>query len=563
MEDLNITIAGSAGEGVETIGSMMDALFSRRGYAVFSWREYESRIRGGQNSYNIRVSEAIANAPLRPCDILLGLNPKAIQKYQVHVKPEGLILAAGETDDTANDNMVEIPFVKIAKEAGDKIYSNAAASGVLASVLGVESDALDEVIAKQFSGKAKEVIQANQKAAQDGRAYALDKWKGRKRRKMEKRDPSFGLITGTSALALGAAQAGCRFMAAYPMTPSTGIINYFAKNQQKLGIFTEQAEDEIAAINMAVGAGYAGARAMTATSGGGFALMTEGISLAGMTETPVVIVLAQRPGPATGLPTRTAQGDLLFAVHAGHGEFPKLVMAPADPEDAFHQAVRAFNLADKYQIPVVVLTDQFLADSHFSLDAIAAEESQAEYFGADPSQIDAPYRRYEWRSDGVSPRLYPGQGQHLVGADSDEHDPSGHITEDLETVAPDMLAKRLAKEGALRKEMRPPEEINTERADIILVGWGSARGALAEVVQKGKQNGHSLGMIHFTEIWPPPEYEFPSNKQYISVEGNAKGQLARLLRAEYDVRFDSHIGRTDGLPLTAAFIQEVMDDKIR
>ncbi len=563
MEDLNIIIAGSAGEGVETIGSMMDALFSRRGHAVFSWREYESRIRGGQNSYNIRVSDAIANAPLRQCDLLLGLNQKAIEKYQAHVKAEGMVLAAGDGDGAANDKTVEIPFVDIAKEAGDKIYSNAAAAGALASVLGVGPDALDEVIAKQFSGKSETVIQANQKAARDGRDHALDKCQGRMIREMEKKEKSLGLMTGTSALALGAAYAGCRFMAAYPMTPATGVINYFAKNQKKLGIFTEQAEDEIAAINMAVGASYAGARAMTATSGGGFALMTEGISLAGMTETPVVIVLAQRPGPATGLPTRTAQGDLLFAVHAGHGEFPKMVMAPADPADAFHKAVRAFNLADKYQIPVVVLTDQFLADSHFSLGPIATEESQAVYFGADSSQIDSPYRRYEWNSNGVSPRLYPGQGRHLVGADSDEHDPWGHITEDLEAVAPDMLAKRLAKEDSLRKEMHPPEAVNTETADHILVGWGSARGALAEVVRNGEQNGHLLGMIHFTEIWPPPEYEFPQNKRYISVEGNAAGQLARLLRAEYGVRFEFHIGRKDGLPLTAAFIQEVLDDKIR
>jgi len=330
---------------------------------------------------------------------------------------------------------------------------------------------------------------------------------------------------------LAAARAGCSFMAAYPMTPSTGIITFLSKEQERLGVFTEQAEDEIAAINMAIGASYCGARAMTATSGGGFALMVEGLSLAGMTETPVVIVLAQRPGPATGLPTRTAQGDLLFAISAGHGEFPKLVLAPADAKDAFHQTVRAFNLADKYQVPVVISTDQFLADAHFSVGDFETDKASPHFHLADPSLIE-DYGRYRITREGVSPRLYPGQSEHLVCVDSDEHDEKGHITENLAGTAKRMLEKQMAKDKGLKKEVRPPEESGLGDAETVLIGWGSSRGAVLEAVDLLKEDGKRAGMIHFTELWPLPEYSFPKGKSYWTLESNQSGQLARLLRSE-------------------------------
>ncbi|MBW2318060.1 MAG: 2-oxoacid:acceptor oxidoreductase subunit alpha, partial [Deltaproteobacteria bacterium] len=320
------------------------------------------------------------------------------------------------------------------------------------------------------------------------------------------------------------------------------------------GIFVEQAEDEIAAVNMAIGASYAGVRPMTATSGGGFALMVEGVSLAGMTETPLVIVLGQRPGPATGLPTRTAQGDLLFAINAGHGEFPKVVLAPSDPKDAFHKITRAFNLADEYQIPVIVLTDQFLADSHFS----TADFEFHEYL-ADPSEIEN-YKRYELTDNGISPRLYPGQSQHLVVADSDEHDEKGHITEDLSETAVAMAQKRQRKFKSLQKEMKPPEVIALDEGETVFIGWGSSRQAIIEAVDLLKQDGVKHGMIHFTELWPLPDFAFPEGKKYWSVECNATAQLARLLRSEYGLAFEGTISRYDGLPLTGQYIRSRFND---
>jgi 2-oxoglutarate ferredoxin oxidoreductase subunit alpha len=339
------------------------------------------------------------------------------------------------------------------------------------------------------------------------------------------------------------------------MSPATDITTILAENEKEFEVFTEQAEDEISAVNMAIGASFAGARAMTATSGGGFALMVEAVSLAGMIETPLVIVLGQRPGPATGLPTRTAQGDLLFAVHAGHGEFSKLVIAPSDAEDVFRQTIRAFNLADRYQVPVIVLTDQFLLDSLFSVKEFRLEQFTPEFHLADPTVID-DYHRYRVTETGISPRLYPGQSRHLVTADSDEHDSRGHITEDLVSTVPVMVEKRLAKHRALRAAIRPPEEVDVEKAERILVGWGSSRPALMEALDQLQQKGTRAGMIHFTEMWPLPAYRFPEGKAYWSVENNATSQLTRLLRSEYGITFSGEVHRYDGLPLTGPYIQE-------
>jgi 2-oxoglutarate ferredoxin oxidoreductase subunit alpha len=293
---------------------------------------------------------------------------------------------------------------------------------------------------------------------------------------------------------------------------------------------------------------------MTATSGGGFALMVEAMSLAGMTETPLVVVLAQRPGPATGLPSRTAQEDLLYAIHAGHGEAPRAVLAPSDPQDAIEKTVRAFDLADRFQMPVVLLTDQFLADSSFSMDALSLPPEIPVPHVADPDTIEGAYRRYALTEDGVSPRLFFGQSRHLVCVDSDEHDEDGHITEDLGAMRPAMVEKRLEKGRRLRREMAMPSRNRTEDADLVLIGWGSTKGAIDEAVDLARAAGHKVGALHFTEVWPLPELTFPEGPQYWVVEGNATGQFARLLRAECGLDVEGRIGRYDGLPLDAATI---------
>ena len=555
MKDFNVVISGAAGEGVQTIGDVLADTVSAHGYAVFTWQEYESRIRGGQNSYSIRIGEAAANAPLEMADILLALNHGALAKYAPLLKKDGTLLA----EEPVRERMIAVPFTQIARdELGDKIYANTIALGALVATAGIELNGLQQTLMRQFADKGDRIVQANLAAAEKGYRFAKERCQDMCPWQLPKRTGQTFLIAGNEAIPIAAAHAGCRFISAYPMTPSTGIITFLAREQQ-LGIFAEQAEDEIAAINMAIGASYAGVRAMTATSGGGFALMVEGVSLAGMTETPVVIVLAQRPGPATGLPTRTAQGELLFAINAGHGEFPKLVLAPSDPKDAFHKMVRAFDLADKYQIPVIVLTDQFLADSRFTIQDFELEKLPPTSYLAHPSDMEH-YLRYQLTPSGISPRLYPGQSEHLVGADSDEHDAAGHITEDLAKTVVANVEKRITKLNNLKKEVKPPEATLLEGADEVLVGWGSSREALQEGCDLLREAGVKVGALHFTELWPLPDYAFPGGKRYWTVESNATGQLARLLRSEYGLSFAGSITRVDGLPLTGDYIRRCFHD---
>jgi len=558
--DISILVAGAAGEGIQTIGGIAARTILAHGYPAFASQEFESRIRGGSSGYRLRVDGV--NAPKEEVDILLALNSEARDHYRKGVRDGGLIIsnADGETGEVA------VPFKEIAKESfGSEIYANTLAVGSLCAALGIPLETLSTTLRQTF-GKADEaVMKANLAAA--GAGYEkmgghspLSPLPARKLRHTH--------LSAHEAIPLAASYAGCRFMAAYPMSPSTGIITAFSRDEG-LGVFVEQAEDEIGAVNMAIGASYAGARAMTATSGGGFALMVESISLAGMTETPLVIVLAQRPGPATGLPTRTAQEDLLFAINAGHGEFPKAVLAPADAKDAFAKTVKAFDLAERYQVPVIVLTDQYLADSRFSYTEFPIADRNANHDFADPAAF-SEYHRYALAQDGVSPlgvsplgvspRLYPGQSAHLVCADSDEHDEDGHITEDLATMRPAMVAKRLAKLESLRRSIAPPDASHIDDSDEVIIGWGSTRGAINEAAEKMRAQGHRVGTIHFTELWPLPEYTFPEGKRYIIAEGNATGQLARLLMSEYGLRVAGTIRRSDGLPLTAEYIEGGFDD---
>jgi len=551
MIDISIIISGSAGQGIQTVGYILAKTASKAGYNVFSWQEYESRIRGGSNSYRIRISDYPINAPFVKADILLSLDYKSNEKYLPLLKEDGIILDEHQT----GKRIINVPFVGIAQQTfRNKLFANVVAVGALGAVIGIDPDSLNKVISSQFSRKGEEIVSKNIAAAAEGYRSARKSCEGICSWILPKIEQQYYLISGNEALALGAAAAGCRFMAAYPMTPSTGIITYLSKHKDRLKIFTEQAEDEIAAINMAIGASYAGVRSMTASSGGGFALMVEGISLAGMTETPVVIVLGQRPGPATGLPTRTEQGDLLFAINAGHGEFTKLVFAPSDPKDAFHKIARAFNLAEKYQIPAVILTDQHLADSYFTVDNFELDNIVNKSYLADPDTIEN-YRRYQLDHTGISPALYPGQSQHLVCCDSDEHDEFGHITEDLE-LRKRMVEKRLKKFELLRHEIMLPEEYQISGAEDVFISWGSSKNAVFEAVDKLRENKTKVGAIHFTELMPLPEYEFLPEKNYYTVESNATGQLGKLLRIEYSINVKNHITCYNGLPLDQEYIIE-------
>ena len=552
MMDRSLFIAGAAGEGIQTIGDIVARAFLHHGYPVFATSEFESRIRGGNSSARLRITEKPLNAPRSDADVLLAMNPGALKHYAAALGSDGLLIAS-EPSSTAG---LDIPFADLAIEhAGDKISANAVAAGAIAAAMGLPVDRLSEVLVATFAKRGEEVVRSNVAAAQAGYSAARMQLESRLPEEIPERSAQHVFASAHDVIPIAAAAAGCRFISAYPMSPSTGIITSFARHVD-LGVFTEQTEDELAAINMAIGASSAGARAMTATSGGGFALMTEALSLAGMIETPIVILVAQRPGPATGLPTRTAQEDLLFTIRGGHGEFPRLVLAPADPQDAVDKTIRAFEFADRFQIPVILLTDQYLADSFFSLPRLEIPKDAYQPYLADPTSIE-DYERYALTEDGISPRLVYGQGEHPISLDSDEHTESGHITEDLETTRPAMVAKRLRKIESLRAAVQPPISDRIEDAEIVLVGWGSTKHAINEAAVLLRERGRGIGTIHFTEVWPLPTLDIPVGPKVWVVESNATGQFAGLLE-QSGVPVSGRIGRSDGRPIDASFLLEAL-----
>jgi 2-oxoglutarate ferredoxin oxidoreductase subunit alpha len=453
-----------------------------------------------------------------------------------------------------------VPLHELAESAGGRIMLNTVALGVLAALLDYDINLLNAVLIERF-GDA-EPGQSNIKAAAAGYDFARKTPGGLSRYKLEpvKRRRHL-LINGNEAIAYGALAAGCRFMAAYPMTPSTPILEFLAEKADKFGMHVIQAEDEIAAINMAIGAGFTGARALTATSGSGFCLMVEGLGLAEMTETPVVIIDGQRPGPCVGLPTRTEQGDLQFVLSAHHGEFPRVVLAPGSVEEAFWLTIKAFNLAEKYQTPVIILTDQHLAEScattePFDLSKVAIERGDL-LSEIESDKLRDSYVRHKVTRSGVSPRALPGLGHALAVTDSDEHDEEGHITESA-SVRSTMVEKRLSKMIAMSEEVLPPTTNGTGTPSVSLLGWGSSLGAMKEAVDRLNAFGQKAAMMHLSQLWPFPAQavtQFMSRSEHnVVVESNATGQLAKLIRQETGIQAQSYVRRYDGRPLTPAYI---------
>ncbi len=467
-----------------------------------------------------------------------------------------------------SDACLDVPLNKLAMEAaGNKLMVNTVAAGAALGLIGYEFTCLESVLQKEFARAGDKVVADNTKAALAGFDFARQH-RGGQQLKPIAGAPRRMLLNGNESLSLGMLAGGCRFVAGYPMTPSSSILEYIAGKSTRYGVVMVHAEDEIAAINMAVGAGYTGVRSMVATSGGGFALMVEGLALAGMTETPVVVVLGQRPGPATGLPTRTEQGELWFALHAGHGEFPRAVLAPATVAEAFVIAVKALNLAEKYQTPVIILTDHHLASSYNTLPRFDLKKVKVER-GAllSDEEVSKPtdYRRYEVTDSGISPRALPGQGRALVVADSDEHDEAGHIIEDAATRI-HMNEKRLRKARGLKAEISTPLVKRKQKAELNLIGWGSSYGAIHEAVGLLHEEGIAANHIHLSEIWPFPTEAVAralGNKaRNIVIESNASAQMAMLIRRETGIKVSGSILRYDGRPISPKYILDNLKKEV-
>jgi 2-oxoglutarate ferredoxin oxidoreductase subunit alpha len=559
---INILVGGEAGQGLATIGQLMAKALVRAGYEVSVTQDYQSRIRGGHNTFAIRTGPDPIHGPETGVDILVALNQETVDLHRDALK-EGGVVVAGEGIEAADCQCLRVPFKKLAPKA---IYQNVAALGVLGSTLCGEFGILEKLVSQTFAKKGEDVVKANLAVLRDAYDWVKDQEysfacmppapQGNEGRLM---------LHGNEALALGALAAGCNFLSFYPMTPSTSIALTLIGKGGELGLVSEQAEDEISAINMALGASYAGARSCVTTSGGGFALMIEGVSLAGITETPIVVFLVQRPGPATGLPTRTEQGDLNLALYAGHGEFPRALLAPGTVEECFHLAHHAFDLTERWQTPIFVLSDQYLADNYRSVEPFDLDdlpETSSPLLSVDDP---AGYRRYALSEDGVSPRLIPGYTTALVKADSDEHDEFGHIEEGPENrIAQN--EKRLAKASGLRGEVIPPELFGDENSDLLFVCWGSGLGACLEASEILTDQGRNVATLHFKQVWPLREDQFmpflEGAKTVVGVEGNATGQFARLLRQETGFVMDGMVLRSDGYPLGAEYVLKALESLI-
>jgi len=558
--DWVIKIGGAAGQGVQTVSEVLSLFLLRNGYFVFTIEDYQSRIRGGHTFTSIRCANSWISGMRKGVDILVCLDEETYRLHAGEVKRGGGVVV-GKVDVQDREEGIHalfIDFEEVAKRLGHQVFANMVATGAVLGILGMPLEGARAYVREIFSKKGEGVVAKNESALEEGvRAVAPSGFLFNLPKVQSSDNLPRYLVSGNEALGLGALLAGCAFYSAYPMTPSTGILNFLSSRAEEYGIIVEQAEDEIAAINMALGASYAGVRAMTATSGGGFCLMCEGLGLAAMTETPIVVVDAQRPGPSTGLPTRTAQGDLLFAIHASHDEFPRFVFAPRDPQDALNAVIRAFNLAERYQVPAIILSDQYLADTKWSYSRFLLEERPIQPSCAFCDSL--PYRRYAFTPDGVSPRLFPG-GEALVVADSDEHDEFGHLTEDLE-VRKKMHAKRMEKLEDMRGETRLP--FTVEGKDATLVGWGSTWGILLETREELKKKGKDVGIVHFTDLYPLPLglREFLLHlPEPIVVEHNFTGQLAEHLKRETLLPFSKRVCRYDGRPfLVEELVEEVKE----
>jgi 2-oxoglutarate ferredoxin oxidoreductase subunit alpha len=555
---VSIKIGGEAGQGVQSVSAMLARILQRLGLYVFAYQDKESRIRGGHNFVHMAAGQQSLYAPRKQLDMLLCLDRSSVEIHAGEVNETGLVLFDEDMfkDAPGGEKFFGLRLGDIAKEtAGSAIMANSVAVGAALAWAQIPFDVLAEQLKSYFAAKGDEIVTRNVTAARAGFERAAGSLKRRFDLDLPVQKPDTILIQGAQAIALGAIAAGCSFISSYPMSPATAILEYFFRRRDDLGLVAVQAEDEIAAINMAIGASYAGVRAMTSTSGGGFSLMVEGLGLAGITETPVVIVNAQRPGPSTGLPTRTEQGDLEFITYASQGEFPRAVLTPGTAGQAFRAMVRAFNLAEKYHVPVIVLVDQYMCDSIWTeqpFDLEAVEINRGSLHTADESSDARDYRRYKLGAeDGVSPRAFPGDPKALVRADSDEHDEQGLITEDA-TVRKSQTDKRMRKFEALRSDVILPALYGPEEYDELVVCWGTTLGAALPAIEEYRASGVKCSLLHIEQAWPLAKARVAEAmghaKKNFCVEMNATGQLAHLVQAETGLGFDRKILKYDGRP---------------
>ena len=562
---LTFRIGAQAGAGVMVTGRMLGRCFTRGNYNVLGYPEYPSLVRGGHNAYQVRISDIDITSPISRCDVLLALNKDAIFYHKDVMEEGGMIIYDKEIDTSEFEikkgvTLLALPIKELLEKAGGSpLMANALEIGAALAAIDYPVEIFETVLRDEFTRKGEEIVNKNIAVARAGYEYVKENAKPVKDVKPLSEEKKM-FLTGNEAIALGAVKSGMKFFSAYPMTPASSILHYLCAHERDFELIVKQTEDEISAINEAIGANFAGVRAATCTSGGGFALMTESMGLAGLSETPLVVFLAQRVGPSTGMPTWTEQADLRFALHAGQGEFLRVVLAPGDINEAFELAAEAFNISEKYQIPVVLLSDKFLSESVFSTNGFGEVKIERGKIVDELAQLppNTRYQRYKITDDGISPRVFPGTPNGLHVATSYEHDETGFSSESF-SMRKKQVDKRASKLKGLLKDVPEPKVYGEDEADITIVAWGSMKLPAMEALNRLGNNGKRVNMIHFNYLFPitmDKIKKLKEAKHTIMFENNSTAQFAGILKEYCGWKPDFIILKYTGRPFYAEEIVE-------
>jgi 2-oxoglutarate/2-oxoacid ferredoxin oxidoreductase subunit alpha len=546
-----IGIGGAAGQGVATPGDIFAKIFSRRGLHLNVYNAYQSIIRGGHTFLTIRTGpEKITNMGDR-IDLLIPLNQDTMNRHLSLLSSGGACIYNSDTN---------------------KIAQNTLAIGAALSMTGVGFQALESVLSEQFRKKEQAVIDENVSLARVGYDYATQNFKAFAN-PLPMTDTRYAVLGGNAAMAMGGAAAGVKFYCAYPMSPSTGVLHWMAEHARKANIMVRQVEDEIGVINMAIGAAHAGVRAMCATSGGGFALMSEALGLSAQAEIPVVVIDCQRAGPSTGVPTKTEQGDLWQMLGAAFGDYPRVIAAPLDIGDCFTLIPEIFNIAERFQCPGIVLCDLLLSEGRLSVDPSVLDFNpkvdRGEMITSANGNGHGDYKRYLITESGVSPRAIPGVPGHTHVVSSDEHDEDGVLISDEYTNTVKrraMMEKRMRKVAGIEASVPPPTIQGSADADVTLIGWGSTQGVIEEARELLAEQGINANQLQIR--WLVPLHGdaivdvLKRSRHTIIIENNYTGQFARYLRSETSFVANGHIRKYDGEPFMPHHIVEAVKEQL-
>ncbi len=571
----SIGIGGAAGQGVATPGDIFARIFSRRGLHLNAYNAYQSIIRGGHTFLTIRAGiEPVTNMG-DTMDLLIPLNQDTMDRHLRLLGRGGACIYNSDTiqpgEAADGVQLCALPVSTLADITKNKVAQNTLAIGAALSMMGIGFQSLEDVIREQFGRKAPAVADENIAVARAGYDYATQHFQAFAH-PLEMTDKKYAVLSGNTALAMGGAAAGVKFYSAYPMSPSTGVLHWFATHGRKAGIMVRQVEDEIGVVNMAIGAAHAGVRAMCATSGGGFALMSEALGLSAMAEIPIVVIDCMRAGPSTGVPTKTEQGDLWQMLGAAFGDYPRVIAAPLDIGDCFTLIPEIFNVVDKFQVPGLVLCDLLLSEGRLSVEPsvlnFAPPVDRSEMITT-PNGEQGAYKRYKITESGVSPRAIPGIPGYTHVVASDEHDEDGVLISDMFTNHAKrraMMEKRMRKEKGIAAAVPPPTLQGPADADVTLIGWGSTQGVLSEARAQLAEQGITANQLQIR--WLVPLHGevildlLRNAKRTIIVENNYSGQFARYLRSETSFVADGHIRKYDGEPFMPHHIVEAVREQL-